>query len=231
MGGEGEAASGAVLIWQTLLGQLGTLVWAAVVLAVAFRFAPELRRLLPGLRSLKGPGFALEFEQAREALATASDKSAEQAVVESTLDKSHVRITSRDQKRALARAQARRSVLEGRRILWVDDQPQNTRLERQMLRPFGLDIEPATSSDQALLALAPDGGGYDLIISDIARDGDMTAGITFARALLARPWRLPLVFYVFTLDIEKGVPPGAMGITNRPDELLHLVIDALERRV
>jgi hypothetical protein len=27
-----------------------------------------------------------------------------------------------------------------------------------------------------------------------------------------------------------GLPPGVFGIADRPDELFHLVIDALERR-
>jgi hypothetical protein len=27
----------------------------------------------------------------------------------------------------------------------------------------------------------------------------------------------------------RGTPPGAFGITNRPDELIHLVLDVLER--
>ena len=35
-------------------------------------------------------------------------------------------------------------------------------------------------------------------------------------------------FYVYHSD---GIPAGAFGLTNRPDELVHLVIDALERRI
>ena len=38
-----------------------------------------------------------------------------------------------------------------------------------------------------------------------------------------------VVFYVGRVDRAAGVPAGSFGITNRPDELLHLVMDALER--
>ena len=38
-----------------------------------------------------------------------------------------------------------------------------------------------------------------------------------------------MVFYVSVVYQDKPLPPGAFGLTNRPDELLHLVIDALER--
>jgi len=37
-----------------------------------------------------------------------------------------------------------------------------------------------------------------------------------------------VVFYVSVVYQDKPLPPGAFGLTNRPDELLHLVIDALE---
>jgi hypothetical protein len=39
-----------------------------------------------------------------------------------------------------------------------------------------------------------------------------------------------VIFYVSVINQDKPLPPGAFGLTNRPDELLHLVIDALERR-
>jgi len=40
---------------------------------------------------------------------------------------------------------------------------------------------------------------------------------------------VPVIFYIGYPDPSKGVPPHAFGITHRPDELLHLIMDALER--
>jgi hypothetical protein len=39
-----------------------------------------------------------------------------------------------------------------------------------------------------------------------------------------------VIFFVGALDRTLGVPKGAAGITNRTNELLHLVLDALEGR-
>jgi hypothetical protein len=35
---------------------------------------------------------------------------------------------------------------------------------------------------------------------------------------------------VGNFNAQDGVPLGAFGITNRPDELLHLVLDIVERK-
>jgi hypothetical protein len=39
--------------------------------------------------------------------------------------------------------------------------------------------------------------------------------------------RLPIIFYIGRYDPTAGTPAGAFGITNRPDQLIHLAIDAL----
>jgi hypothetical protein len=61
------------------------------------------------------------------------------------------------------------------------------------------------------------------------RDNDSTAGLTFLQKFRKIDKTTPVIFYVGVFDPGKGVPPEAFGITNRPDELLHLTIDALER--
>jgi hypothetical protein len=39
----------------------------------------------------------------------------------------------------------------------------------------------------------------------------------------------PVIFYVGRPEPGAGVPADAFGLTNRPDQLLQLVIDALSR--
>jgi hypothetical protein len=39
----------------------------------------------------------------------------------------------------------------------------------------------------------------------------------------------PVIFYVGCLNPAAGVPPGAFAVTNRPDQMLQFVIDALSR--
>ena len=39
----------------------------------------------------------------------------------------------------------------------------------------------------------------------------------------------PVIFYIGRPNPAAGAPPGAFGVTNRPDELLQLTIDAFSR--
>jgi CheY-like chemotaxis protein len=108
----------------------------------------------------------------------------------------------------------------------VDDHPENNQNERQMFRQLKVEVDSATSTEEALRMVR--NGNYDLVLSDMNREGDATAGLTFL-AQLRKEKTTPVIFYVGVSE-TKGVPAQAFGITNRPDELLHLTLDALERK-
>ncbi len=118
------------------------------------------------------------------------------------------------------------------RVLWICDDEGSNNYEEELIRAINGKIDHATSSSiaQKLLASRP----YDLIISDIARNGNSSEGLTFFQQLRERADSLthplpPLIFYISNLDRSRGVPPYSFGITNVPAELLHLVIDVAER--
>jgi CheY-like chemotaxis protein len=140
-----------------------------------------------------------------------------------------------DRKCALDRANRERSLLDGAELLWVDDVPSHNRNEGRMLRSFGAVITFACSTDEALAALRnaeEQLQPFHLILSDISRgppDSEDDAGIRMLQRLHAERVFLPVVFYIAKPDLTKGTPPGAIGVTNRPDQLLHLVLDGLAR--
>jgi CheY-like chemotaxis protein len=146
-----------------------------------------------------------------------------------------VEVPAADRKAALDRANANRSVLEGAEILWVDDRPSNNRNEARMLRSFGTLITFAATTDEASRALQTadeQHQPFDLILSDISRDlptSDPVAGITMLPRLRNAGFRQPVIYYIGRPNPDAGVPAGAFGVTNRPDQLLQLVIDALSR--
>jgi hypothetical protein len=124
----------------------------------------------------------------------------------------------------LRRVDMVRPVFKGARILWVDDQPKWNTYEAAFLRSLSAEIDQVLTSAEALARFQT--GSYDLAISDMARDGNSRAGVELLIPLSQRP---PVVFYV--LELDAGPPPaGSLGITNRPDELFHFVMDGLERR-
>ncbi len=88
-------------------------------------------------------------------------------------------------------------------------------------------IDIATDTQQALDMVR--GGDYDLVLSDMRRDTD-DAGIKFLNCFRQKDKTTPVIFYIGKIDPTKGVPAQAFGITDRPDELLHLILDAFSRR-
>ena len=146
-----------------------------------------------------------------------------------------VEVPAADRKAALDRASANRSVFEGAEILWVDDRPSNNRNEARMLRSFGALITFAATTEEALRALrtgAEQHQPFDIILSDIGRDlpaPDRTAGLTMLPRQREAGFHQPVIYYIGRPHPEGGVPAGAFGVTNRPDQLLQLVIDALSR--
>jgi hypothetical protein len=118
-------------------------------------------------------------------------------------------------------------VLQGARILWMDDRPGNNLFERATFKSMGISISPATSTDGAVAMLQAEPA--DVLISDMERDGNMEAGFQLLKKIQGLLERPGMISYVGSLDRGRGTPPGAFGITNRPDESIHLVLDVLER--
>jgi CheY-like chemotaxis protein len=177
-----------------------------------------------GVRAL---GVELNFAGATLACAAAAaNRSNEVTMGEST----HlVRVTKIDRERVLARARRCAAVLEGRRILWIDDHVGNNVKERSLLEAFRVSVDQAQDNESAFRVLDRSDLAYDLIVSDIGRGEGEPTGLDFLAKYRRRADTVPTIFYVGRIEADRPLPVGAFGLTNRPDELLHRVIDALER--
>jgi CheY-like chemotaxis protein len=127
----------------------------------------------------------------------------------------------------ITRAHVVRPLVRGSRILWVDDRPSSNMYERRFLLSLGVQIDQATSSEEAIYLLKS--SPYNLVISDMERYGDSSAGLKMLEQIKRLRRNHPVIFYVAFLNKRRGVPEGAFAITNRPDDLLHSVLDILER--
>lgn len=119
-------------------------------------------------------------------------------------------------------------ILSHARILWVDDNPENNIYEREALLTLGTITDTATTTEEGMAALRSN--VYDLVISDMRRGSVPDEGLSLLREMQKDRYPQQVVFYVGTVDPEKGRPAGSFGITDRPDELLHLIMDILERQ-
>lgn len=116
------------------------------------------------------------------------------------------------------------------KTLWIDDRPNSNRREKNILSTINIEITNALSSEEALQRIQEQ--PFDLILSDIDRAKNKSEGIDFLLELV-KDFNIqklpPTIFYVGYLDKSKGTPPYAFGITNNPNELVHLVFDVIER--
>ncbi|MFQ5632215.1 MAG: response regulator [bacterium] len=196
-----------------------SLLWVIVALVIVKIFYKQIRDdLLPNLAGFRALG--VEFSFVKKSITKAIEL-AEKS------EKWHVIIPEEDRQRVLARVEEHMEIFEDAQILWIDDLPDNNQNERRMFDKLKARVEIATSTTAGLNLLKQN--TFDLIISDIARGDDETAGLEFLKGYWKKPEAVPVIFYVGTLKPEKGIPIGAFGITHRPDELLHLVLDVLER--
>jgi CheY-like chemotaxis protein len=195
---------------QFIASMFSALAWPVAVAAVILTFRPQLRELLPHLKSAKLGPITLTLERAVHQAAEAGAKPVPEA----------------HQRNIVRRLERSGDLLEGATILWVDDQPGNNDAIADAMTVAGARVRRATSTKEGLLRsqqLRP-----QVVITDMERDDDYQAGQELADALAEDDPSIKTIFYV--LDLRPGVPRNAFGITNMPDELLHLVLDALERQ-
>ena len=113
-----------------------------------------------------------------------------------------------------------------RRILWVDDQPENNRYHLAFLRRRGVVVVTAQSTAEALTLLRRE--PFDVVLSDTNRtEGgrpNPNAAVDLARALKEQLPHLPL--YVYTKPTtppaieEKARAAGAAAVFRSPTDLL-----------
>ena len=210
-----------------IIGAIGSLLWVLLAAFVVWLLRQPLTAAVSRLATFEAFGvkFALSGSAALDAAIELAQKN----------PKWPVEVPAADRKAALDRANANRAVFEGAEILWVDDHPSNNRNEARMLRSFGALVTFAAATEEALRALqtaTEQHQPFDIILSDISRDlptPDPTAGLAMLPRLRAAGFQQPVIYYVGHPNADAGVPAGAFGVTNRPDQLLQLVIDALSR--
>lgn len=193
--------------------------WFGIVLFILIKFYKPIRYdLLQKLAGFKALGIEFSFiKNSIDAALELADKN----------PKWKVEVPESARNNVLNRAREHLDVFRNSSILWIDDNPENNLNEWRMFLQLNVKIELAKSTDQALDILHQK--KYDVVISDMVRNNEDEAGLQFLNTFRKMDDTTPVIFYIGTYDPKIGVPFGAFGITNRPDELLHLVLDALER--
>lgn len=212
---------------------VGVFVWPLVLVFVLVRFGASIREFLASLGefSVKGAGFEASAKRkqahAAAALTAAAVSRPEPGATPET--------TAREARAAfdvVAEVATPRVIWRAGKstLLWVDDNPSNNLHERQALEALGVSFVLATSTDEALEKLKRQ--SFDVIISDMGRPPDQQAGYTLLDKLRANGDQTPFIIYAGSRASEHRAEArrrGAIGCTNRPDELFEMVLSALGR--
>ena len=206
----GSAPSPDGFDWIPVISLIPHLIWAAIIVFILFWIGRDgFMALTRRIHKVGAVGFEIEF----------------QAAIESAAAAHQLQIPMLDLSRASRRLASQQALLKGSRLLWVDDQPKNNRNEKKLFEAVGARVDTSSTSAAAEAAIMQ--VTYDLIISDIDREGSATEGLQFLGKLTKVGNSPPLLFYV---GQARNPPPAeAFGIADRPDELVHLVLDVLGR--
>ncbi|HET7416362.1 MAG TPA: response regulator [Solirubrobacterales bacterium] len=116
--------------------------------------------------------------------------------------------------------------INGGRILWVDDTPQNNEPEIAALRERGVEVDCATSNEKALELAAA--GAYDLVLSDIDRGSEgEKAGLELPVRLREAGVQAPIAFYVGHAD--RPATDRGNRVFDTPTELFQYIGEQLGR--
>jgi len=115
------------------------------------------------------------------------------------------------------------------RILWVDDRPENNVYERQAFEEQGLHFKFVLSTDEAIQTLNQE--KFAAIISDMKRKEGAQEGYALLDKLRGSGNSTPFIIYSGSnLPKHKRMARerGALGSTNRAQELFQLVMGAVQ---
>lgn len=209
-------------IWIEIIKVIPSFLWVAFAFVTLFLvYEPLVNHLLPYVSSLRIGNveiFLGRFEQSLDRVIEIAEKNPQW----------QVEVPDEAKEQVIRRIRRHWDLLQGSRVLLFDDRPDTLVNEISMLQQLDMQVETVTSVSEAREKLKT--AHFDLLVSDIARPEGQSNGIATLQTLHDYHPDIPAIFYVGNFNAKDGVPAGAFGITNRPDELVHLMLDILERK-
>ena len=224
-----ESAGAGLGGWLQVIDRLPSLLLVLFVIALVSWNYRRLDAFLERVSGVKAFGFEMELGLNQDLARAAASFDGVRITKTFKGGDQTVTVSKDDRARVLKRAAASIAAIRGQKVLWLDDRPENNSDEIDLLQKLGIDVTCVTTDASALEVLRNASPEFDIMLSDIDRAGSDRAGVDFLQTLRKENLGIPVIFYVSKLDIGRPNPATSFGITNRPDELLHLIIDAFER--
>jgi PleD family two-component response regulator len=190
----GRRSNEEVLMDAALLSALADLLWpitALILLVVIYR---PVSRMIGQISNRGGTLKIGEFELslpeiAQQQQVSISDLQAQVAELKKAVETNSAAAGTKsiiaETKSATTRA--------GKRILWVDDHPENNGSLQAALADQGFEIQNALTTESAFQLFSP--STFDFIISDMQRGMDRSAGLNLARSIKQKDPAQKFVIY------------------------------------
>jgi CheY-like chemotaxis protein len=134
----------------------------------------------------------------------------------------------------LNQAEMIKDLLRGARILWVDDLPLANAAIFRFLNTYGVNIDHARTTIEAVRALEWSASAYEVVVSDMERDGNGKAGLELLAEIKGLEAKLntkiTVIIFINKYDASKGTPDGAALITNRVEFLFKKIFNVIEEK-
>jgi CheY-like chemotaxis protein len=201
-----------------LFAAIGHLAWPALVLFLLLRFSGAIGKVVDSAArrkfSLKIAGNELSMEEfSEQQIKLLGDLQAKVDALEGQVP------TPATQPEAVTETEPTR---EGKRLLWVDDNPRNNSYLVALLEERGDRVDIALSTNEALRMFS--GAKYDAIVSDMGRPESDHAGIELARKLRLMDRRIPIFIFCGSWAARnlatEALQSGVNYITSSSSQLL-----------
>ena len=210
---------------SAILEAVSRLIWPILVAVVLWKLYPSVRTII------ENRGFTIKVGDMEITVQEASDQLRAQVEdLQKVVSDLRLQMQQRAEPEARPYVAAPPAEKPIRRLLWVDDNPENNAYEIASLRDR-VEVRQATSTDDALRMLLSGRFDADAVVSDMGRDEpggfQPTAGLTLARALREAGIEVPIFFYTshqsFERYREEVMASGGNGITASPVDLLGMI--------
>lgn len=221
-----------VKVVEAVTHLLGVVLWPTIFIFMLVRFRAAITDFFStvGEFSIKAAGIEATAKVKAEAAAhlAAANASRSEAAASPETTSQEARRAAETVADAITPRVIRR--VERSTVLWVDDRPNNNVNERRSLEAVGISFVLSTSTEDALDQIGR--RSFELIISDMGRPTDPKAGYTLLDKLRAIGNRTPFIIYAGSRSLEhqeEAQRHGALGSTNRPNELFEMVLSTLSQ--
>lgn len=216
-----------------VMGSLTGLLWVALVAIVVWRLLPTIRTIVASRGfTIKAGGAEISVQQASDTLAHGVDDLREQlSALRAQVEAGAAAAPARGAAEARAPSPISQGVPQLRRVLWIDDHPENNVYEVQALQRKDVTVDQARSTADGLDAVLHATVPYDVVITDIGRkengEDHPQAGLEFIRQFRKEDSDRPVFVYASAAAVgrlsEEITAAGASGATSSATELLEML--------